>query len=152
MRGILRTFGCLNARCGHEFDAWEAAPECPKCRSVKVCWRPRGGHIHGETTKHNDRTLKSLANSFGLTDMGQRGGTHEGEPVKRDLPSRPMMPGSVPTGIPGIGAPWGLTSTAGWSSTPHKMTRQFEPGAKFTGKRPAVPTEIVARDSRKIPI
>ena len=141
---VLRTFGCLNAKCGHQFDSWNAAPDCPKCRGLRVHWVPRGGNILGEKTKHNDRTLKSVADRFGLTDMGQHGGTHAGE---RAEPNRRTPPKTLPyTPAPGFKVPFAENgrSTAGWADAPYPLKGTLPVNShKFKNQRGRIPTEIV---------
>ena len=91
---ILRTWQCHNGRCGKRFDSWDAHPECPKCKNVKVSWVPGGGHIMGTAPKA-DADIRSLADTFGLNDItstrhGQKGGR-----------AKPPLP---PTTAPNTGA------------------------------------------------
>jgi hypothetical protein len=65
---ILRSWICGNARCEHWFDSYEANPECPRCRCVRVSWRPAGGHI-GTGAKALDATLRELVDAFELPDI-----------------------------------------------------------------------------------
>jgi hypothetical protein len=51
------------------FHSYEKAnPPCPECGCIKVSWVPGGGHI-GKMAPKADATLRSLADSFGLTNM-----------------------------------------------------------------------------------
>jgi hypothetical protein len=68
MTGILRTWRCMNTRCGAPFDAWEPNPSCPNCKCVRVEWQPAGGHI-GSTAKSADTELRALADMFKMGDM-----------------------------------------------------------------------------------
>jgi hypothetical protein len=70
MAEILRTWGCLN--CNHRFDAWEPNPECPSCGCVRVSWVPGGGHIAG-VSRSADAEFRSLADTFGLSDLASGG-------------------------------------------------------------------------------
>lgn len=69
MADILRTWGCLNDRCGTHFEAWEANPACPSCGCVRVTWVPGGGHVGGDAAKSCDAELRALADVFRMTDM-----------------------------------------------------------------------------------
>lgn len=76
--GILRTWQCHNRRCGETFDLWDDYPACPACKNVKVSWVPGGGHVMG-TAPQADADIRSLADTFGLSDLtstrhGQKGG------------------------------------------------------------------------------
>lgn len=68
MTGIIRSWRCLNGRCGRAFDAWEANPTCPDCAGVRVEWTPGGGHIGG-AARGADKELRALADMFSLGDM-----------------------------------------------------------------------------------
>ena len=68
MAEVLRTWSCLNPRCGEVFDAWEANPPCPACGCLRVSWVPAGGHI-GKVAGGVDSEFRSLADTFGLTDL-----------------------------------------------------------------------------------
>ena len=68
MTGILRTWRCLNTRCGAPFDAWEPNPSCPNCKCARVEWQPAGGHI-GNGAKSADTELRALADMFKMGDM-----------------------------------------------------------------------------------
>ncbi len=63
MSFIIRTYLCGNGECAAEFDNGDPAPQCPKCGCVRVSWLPRGGNILSAATKHNDRTVKGIAES-----------------------------------------------------------------------------------------
>ena len=78
MNGIVRSWACLNKRCGQTFDAWEPFPECPRCHGVRVQWIPGGGHVAG-TAKGADSELRALTDAFGLTNLKS---AREGEAAK----------------------------------------------------------------------
>lgn len=65
---ILRSWICENARCNEWFDSYESNPECPKCRCVRVSWRPAGGHVGGPA-KDADKELRALADVFRMNDI-----------------------------------------------------------------------------------
>src|SRR5579872_3379042 len=91
--GVLRTWQCLNGRCSGQFEAWEANPECPKCRGVRVQWMPAGGHIAG-AAKDADRELRTLADQFGLGDINS---ARRGERAKPKLPPQPIVDRNSPS-------------------------------------------------------
>lgn len=63
---ISRDWRCAN---GHEFHSYEKAnPDCPVCGNCRVEWVPGGGHI-GKLAPRADATLRSLAASYGLTNL-----------------------------------------------------------------------------------
>jgi hypothetical protein len=88
--GVLRSWICDNSRCGAGFDAWEANPECPKCRCVRVSWRPAGGRI-GNGAKSADNELRILADVFRMNDMNS---ADRGRGAKKvNLPPAPAPSG-----------------------------------------------------------
>lgn len=156
---VLKDWICLNRRCGAEFEAWDASPTCPRCGCVKVQYRPSGGHI-GKVAGRIDQVLRAQADAYGLTDMGQRGGTHAGESVKRaPPPPKPLtgLPNFRPA--PGIDMQIADGASCQWSSQatgvrlraptdPARMGRFKNHKLTSTGMR----TQIVGRDTRKIPL
>jgi len=101
MAEIIRTWRCMNGRCGKSFDAWEANPECPACRCVRVEWIPGGGHLAG-TAKSCDAELRALADVFRMNDMAS---ARRGEAAKRPPAAPDSAPGPVHTFAPGFTAP-----------------------------------------------
>lgn len=150
MSWVLRTWGCLNKRCRNEFESGDANPPCPKCGNLRVGWRPGGGHVLHGSTRNTDATLRGLATRYGLTDMGQRGGTQAGETAKRDLPQgKPMGDGRMYSPMPGFEVPWSSTPTAGFASKAFPIRGQLPINrAKFKPKQ-GIPTQVVGRDNRK---
>ena len=100
--GILRTWHCQNHRCSSQFDSWEANPECPACKCVRVSWVPAGGHIKGAATKTGDAELRALADLFRMPDMNS---AQEGQAAKKvRLPDAPQPGGPVHTFAGGFSA------------------------------------------------
>jgi hypothetical protein len=97
---ILRSWQCLNKRCGHAFESGERYPECPRCKCVRVDWIPGGGHTAGSAPAL-DRTLRDLVSSFGLTDINS---AERGRQAKK-LQPQPMSSGAQMTFAPGFAAP-----------------------------------------------
>ena len=102
MAEILRSWQCLNARCGAQFDAWVDYPSCSKCGGVRVQWIPGGGHVAG-TARAADAELRTLADNFGLSDLNS---AQRGQRAKPKLPSSPPIERgpSVPF-APGFSSP-----------------------------------------------
>ena len=78
---------CTSQRCAHPFLTVQKGgvlpdftPNCPKCRSaaVETGARKVPGMLSAKT-KGSDSALRGLSNRYGLSDMGQRGGTRTGE-------------------------------------------------------------------------
>jgi len=59
---------------------------CPACKSEDMCWLPP----KFKSPSHADQTLRRLAERYGMSDMGQRGGTRAGEKVKQALKQAPV--------------------------------------------------------------
>jgi hypothetical protein len=68
MTGIIRSWICENRMCAAWFDSYNPNPECPKCKCVRVSWRPNGGHIGG-AAKGADKELRALADIFRMGDI-----------------------------------------------------------------------------------
>jgi hypothetical protein len=55
--------------CGHGFHSYDhGEPPCPQCGG-RANWVPGGGHVGSEFVKGCDRTVKSLAADYGLTNL-----------------------------------------------------------------------------------
>jgi len=99
---VLRSWQCKNKRCRHSFDSWDGAPACPACGCVAVGWVPGGGHVG--TTKALDASLKALAKSYGMSDMGNSPSRTLGRAMpKHDMP---VADGPVLNFAPGFAAPF----------------------------------------------
>ena len=147
MAFVLRNWQCLNPDCEKQFESGEPAPYCPACKCAKVSWVPSGMHIIHGATSHADRTLRSVAQSFGLTNLKS---AREGEAA------HPGVDTGKPLGMrygPHGGIPISNKPTAGFAPNPPSIRAQFEPGSRFKIPRGArrIPTKIVANDPRKIP-
>ena len=128
--GVLRTWHCQNSRCGQQFDAWDANPECPACHCVRVAWVPAGGHI-GKAAKTGDAELRALADVFRMTDMNS---AEEGRAAKKvNLPQPAPTDGPVHTFAPGFSAP--VAPGAGAACVPSSNKVDFKvkatPGSRI---------------------
>src|SRR3974390_1440577 len=66
---LSRTWRCLAPQCGKAFHSYEKAnPPCEHCGCVRVAWIPGGGHV-GKVSPGYDRTLKSLAYDYGMSNI-----------------------------------------------------------------------------------
>lgn len=113
MTGVLRSWHCMNARCGAQFDAWEPYPECPQCHGVRVEWVPGGGHVAG-TAPAADAELRTLADTFGLTDLNS---------ARRDQRAKPALPRPVGDAQPA------MQFAPGYAATPYVLDKQGKPHA-----------------------
>lgn len=158
MSRIARDWQCLNKRCNNIFEAWDNSPTCPKCKCVKVQWKPTGISI-GKVAPSIDRTLRAQADRYGLSDMGQRGGTKAGEPAKPDAPQARVHGDVRPyTPAPGFSVPFTGTdqATCTWSQNApsFKVRAPIEVaagGAKFRHPK-KIPTHVAAIDKRQIKV
>src|SRR5437868_15331611 len=107
MAEIIRSWQCENSRCRKTFDSWDANPECPACRCVRVSWVPGGGHIAG-TAKAADAELRALADCFRMTDIAS---ARRDEPAKR-VAEAPASNGPLMQFAPGFAAPTPSTNQA----------------------------------------
>lgn len=154
MGNVLRTFACLNPDCAVEFDSWDASPYCSKCDCAKTRWVPKGGNIIGPNTRHADRTLRNVAESYGLTNLNS---AREGECAAPSLPTPKPIPGAPPLVLPGgIQVPRTMTASSQFAhqQNPIKLTRELD-GKKFAkGNGNRVPTSVRPGhvDNRKLPL
>ena len=100
---LSRTWRCLNPQCGKAFHSYERGnPPCDHCGCVKVAWIPGGGHI-GKVSPGYDRTLKSLARDYGMTNINSPSASRLNRSMPKfdapraDMPAMHFAPGfSVP--------------------------------------------------------
>lgn len=146
MAFILRTWGCCNPDCNRVFESGENAPHCPKCRCAKTKWVPAGGHMKSAATTHADQTLRSVASRFGLTNLKS---AREGEAAHPGIP-KPKTDERLFAGIPW--SPNGATCGFAKDAPTAKVSAPL--GARFRAPKGGrhIPTQIVAKDSRKIPL
>ncbi len=100
---LLRSWRCLNRRCGRTFDSFEHAnPDCTHCGCARVAWIPGGGHI-GKVAPSADRTLRSLATNYAMTNMGSPSESR----LNRAMPKFPQPVPNMPVQhfAPGFSAP-----------------------------------------------
>lgn len=150
MSWILRTWRCLNRRCGVEFEAGEPYPACPTCRGAKVQYIPGGGHVLHGATKHADRTLKEVASSYGLTNLRS---ARQGEAAHPGL-----APAKVISGLPplnaghGITVPRTMTPSASFARVPGGL-KGFLPvnGPRFKKHGGLIPTDVRYRTQKGDP-
>jgi hypothetical protein len=102
MAEILRTWCCQNARCGEQFDAWEANPSCPTCGGVRVGWVPGGGHVASSATKSADSELRTLMENFSMTNINS---ARRDERAKPKVDTPPPATGPATMFAPGFAAP-----------------------------------------------
>lgn len=116
MNLVSRDWQCLNRRCGHQFHSFQKeSPECPRCGCARVSWVPGGGHIG--KTGGIDKTVRSLADSYGMTDIN----TPSPSRLNRAMPKayHPPADGPVMNFGPGFSAPINSQGrpTSGWSTS-----------------------------------
>lgn len=86
MTGVIRSWICGNSRCADVFDSWEPNPSCPRCKCVRVSWKPGGGHIAG-VAKAADAELRALADVFRMSDMNSASRDRGAKIVPAQAPS-----------------------------------------------------------------
>lgn len=151
MSYILRTWHCLNGECASEFESGAASPTCPVCKCVKVSWVPGGGHMMSPATLHNDRTVRSLAKSFGLSNLKsarQGEAAHPGVSQGKPMDERRFGPYG--------GIPWSDRPTAAFCPNPPniKIAGPSDGSQKFKKHGGRIPTDIRPGlvDNRKVPV
>src|SRR5438477_4257810 len=108
MAFILRLWNCLSEACAQTFEDGDPAPTCPHCGNVRVAWQPAGGHIRHAATAHADHVLRSVADSYKLTNLrSARAGeaAHPGVPHRKPADERLFH-----------GIPWSTVPTAGFAA------------------------------------
>ena len=133
---VIRSWQCLNGGCASTFDSWEANPECPSCRGLRVQWLPAGGHV-GKTAKGADRELRALGDLFGMTDMNsaERGRAAK---IVRSPPPAPPATAPIHTFAPGFAAP--VNPAAGATCVPSAAGVDFK--AKVGIGRSLAPSKV----------
>ena len=149
----MRSWRCLNKRCGKHFDSGEPFPACPACRTVKVEWLPRALNI-AKVAPSAARLLRSQTAALGLSNI-KSAHRDEGVKITRNGPE-PGADGPV-RGPPGFQY---RTPTDG---NPHASWSKNPPASRLSGpvtvgrfpRKPgqAIPTGsvVVARDDRRLP-
>ena len=100
---ILRTWKCLNRRCGRAFSSYEKAnPDCTYCGCARVQWIPGGGHI-GSSAAAVDKTVKSLAADYGMSNINTPSPSRANRAMPKFEQPRADMP--VKHFAPGFSAP-----------------------------------------------
>jgi hypothetical protein len=67
---IIRTYGCLNRNCQHEFTSDGDFPPCPRCRGIRVKWVPGAFNVGGKgNAKDVDAIARGLADDYKLTNF-----------------------------------------------------------------------------------
>jgi hypothetical protein len=80
---LSRDWQCQN--CGKGFHSYDhGEPPCPHCGG-RANWVPGGGHISSEFVKGCERTVKGLADGYGLSNLN----TPSPSRVNRAMPMHP---------------------------------------------------------------
>lgn len=149
MAYVLRTWKCLNRRCGSEFESGEAYPPCSSCGGVKVQWVPGGGHVMHGATRHADRTVRQVAAQFGLTNLRS---AREGEAAHPGLPAPKVIAGSQPlnAGL-GIQVPRTMTPSATFAPMQRPLRGTLPTHARFRPRGGPIPTDVRYRTMKGDP-
>ncbi len=100
---ILRTWRCLNQRCGKAFDSYEKGnPDCVHCGCARVQWIPGGGHI-GTKSAAVDATVRSLASNYAMTEINTPSHSRLNRAMPKFAQRQPDLP--VKHFAPGFSAP-----------------------------------------------
>lgn len=138
------SYSCLD--CGGRSD-YEEPPEnmgCLYCESPAVVWIPP----KYKSASDVDKTLRRIADRYGLSDMGQRGGTRAGESARQ---ARPEAKVERVVNLQGFEVPVtrdGSISTR-WSGSAPVNTRLKPEGVGLPygglAKAKALPTRLAAK-------
>jgi hypothetical protein len=139
---ICQSTECFNSK-AHNYGRFESETcqeICPRCGCEDIVWIPTR---HNGSAASVDATLKSLADRYKMTDMGQRGGTRPGEIAKHLTPSAPA---EKFVNVQGVNVPVGNGITSGWATTTNNTTLKPAAGAPYAGLKTAaaIPTKVVA--------
>ena len=130
MNLISRDFICLNRACAHQFHSYDRdGVECPRCGCVRVNWIPGGGHIG--TTGNVDRTVRQLADSYGMTNVN----TPSPSRLNRAMPKHYMPPADGPVvNFGGFSMPTNsrFQPTSGWANSNMTAKQSVPVGQAFT--------------------
>lgn len=98
---IIHTYLCR--QCEHEWDVVDRVEpvQCVKCAGYKTQWVPKGGHPLKQL-RRNDAIMRSLADSYGLTNMKS---AREGECMAPNPAPLKPLDGPGYQGIPGMNIP-----------------------------------------------
>jgi hypothetical protein len=145
---LSRSWQCLNRACGKEFHSYEHGnPPCPSCGCVRVNWTPGGGHI-ANMAPRADRTLRELADAYGMTNMNSPSHSR----VNRAMPrlEQPRADTQPVHFAPGFSAPMSLRgATCVPSTAPVNLRGSVRVGMPFdhsaTIPGPGANAVVVAR-------
>jgi hypothetical protein len=133
MSYVLRTWFCLNAECGNEFEDGGYNPPCPSCGCVRVQYVPGGGHVLHASTRVADSTVRRVAQNFGLTNLRS---ARAGEPAHPGRPARKQISGTAPMNVGlGLGVQMTERPYAEFQSMSRPMTGNIPIHGRF--KRPS---------------
>ena len=145
---LSRTWRCLAPQCGKVFHSYEKAnPPCEHCGCVKVAWIPGGGHV-GKVSPGYDRTLKSLAYDYGLSNLNSPSPSRS----NRSMPKFEAPRADMPTHhwAPGFSAPYSSAgATCQESETANRVNGKVMVGralpASHTVPGPQAFTQVAGR-------
>ncbi len=102
---LSRDWICLNSACAQKFHSYDNGnPPCPKCGCVRVSWYPGGGHIMDKAPRM-DKTLRSIADQHGLTDLNSPSASRLNRAAPRLQPNPPSPDLGIVHFAPGFSAP-----------------------------------------------
>lgn len=141
-------YRCLNTRCtkADMFQSQEKMPACPACGCIRTAWMPPARGASPMNTGQIDATFRGLADNFGLSNMGQRGGTHEGE-IAKQIAQQKSEGTFGKMNVHGVEVPVEGTATAAWGKTSYAPFAVPTKG-RFGGRQP-IPTIITAATGAK---
>ena len=147
---LSRDWQCTN--CTYTFHSYDhGTPPCPACGG-RAKWVPGGGHIGSEHTKGCDRTLRSLAKDYGMSDMNSvsHSRVNRAMPWSRGVHAQPDPSLGIKHFAPGFAAPFHPSMpTCSPSSVPVNIRGKKAVGVALTRSAsipgPSVNTKIEGR-------
>lgn len=129
---------------------------CPFCnsRNHQMLIQRRSEHhsdlpapnVATGAARSRDKVLNHIADSYGLTNMGQPGGTRRGEAVMQiKPPPAAVQPGVKYEPLPGFSVPFTGNAAAGWSEAPAQLRIKAQSHKSVQRSKP-IPTFVAGRE------
>lgn len=131
-----------------DYDSYDRAnpggafEPCPKCNAnCQESVLPKAPGMLSARTQIADGVLRSQAARYNMTDMGQRGGTRQGDTAQRLMQNAPTQTYAPRAGFE---IPFSHDPSCAWSKNPPKSTVGVPAGGpKFKSAGKAIPTKVV---------
>jgi len=147
---LSRDWKCSN--CGREFHSYDhGEPPCPECGG-HADWMPGGGHVQTEFSKGCERTVRGLADGYGMTNVNtpSRSRVNRAMPHNSGMFAQPDKSLGIKTFAPGFSSYFHPSvPTCAPSLAPPAAPRRIAIGQKLpqsgTVSGPRINTSIAGR-------